>query len=305
MQLSTRIILGILVLASIWTARSGWAQSELPIVVVEVDIETSLYRDELGAFIDEIESTLQESAVERLESFDVLRFVHWATPGAQTDHALRIVIESVSGGLGEEIRMRFFRRVDGLENDLADQNLEYFNPTVFGGFDQKFAQDPDRLASELSSWLRSHINESFVVALQDKFLRDITLETRVLLDEVGRRLIVPIRFSALNPRKESKLRVEFVSNQIGDPREGTINLNMTGKSPIPNSAEDGLDCEISVFKYPTISTSSAESALNRWEEIKTVLADDHLVELLLYMEEYIPSFFPNTTGRLATDGPPL
>lgn len=303
MILPVRYLVAGMMLAVVGFPVSARAQGDLPVVGIEVDIQADLYRNELSSFIDQIETDLQQAVVDHLRSYDALGFVRWAMFDAQP-HALRIVVEGVSGGLGTEIHMRFFRQVNGASNDLTDQNLEYFNPTVFDGFDQKYAQDPNRLTSELKNWLRAHMNEPFVDALKVYFLNDIALASSVHLDEIGRRLIVPLRFSALNPRKESKFRVDFVSNQIGDPRDGTINLNLTGKGRIPNFSDDGLDCEISVFKYPTVTAVSAESASSHWEEIKSILDDDHLIELMLFMEDYIPSFFPNTSGRLAMDGPP-
>lgn len=282
----------------------AYGQNDPPSVAIDVIVKADLYLEELGASISDIEQALEQAAIEQLSSFNTLRFVTWSRANADMAHALHLEIEEVASGLGSEIRLRIISQIDGQRNDLTDESLEHFNPTIFDGFDQKYAQDPTRLSRELINWLKRHINDAFVDALKPNFLNHIPLASRVHLDADVPQLIVPLRFAALNPQKESKFRVDFVSTKLGDPRDGTINLSMTGKRRIPQSTEDGLDCEIAVFKYPTLTTMSVESARSRWDEIKEIMDEGHLVNVKLFMEEYIPSFFENTSDGLVLDGPP-
>lgn len=279
-------------------------QNDPPSVSIDVKVKSDLYLEELSSSIGGIEQALQQAAIDQLNSFNALRFVIWSKVSADPGHALHLEVEEVASGLGTEIRLRIISQVEGQRNDLADESLDYFNPTIFDGFDQKYAQDPERLSRELAGWLKGHFNDAFADALKSYFLNYIPLTSSVHLDADVPQLIVPIRFAALKPQKESRFRVDFVSSKIGDPRDGTMSLSMTGKRLIPSSTEEGLDCELSSFKYPSLTTMSVESARSQWEEIKAIMDADHLVKVMLFMEDYKPSFFENTSDGLVLDGPP-
>ena len=119
--------------------------------------------------------------------------------------------------------------------------------------------------------------------LKRRFLRNVPLSSMIEVDENGRRLIIPLSYAAISPEKESTLRVEFTSTQIGDPRDGSMSLNLAGKGRLPHFVEDGLDCEIASFKYPAIAFSTAEAVLGEWNRILDVLHEDNLTHALLYL----------------------
>ena len=282
---------------------SAHAQSDPPTVGVSFQIEAPLYKNELGEAVRPVEIRLGNYVRTTFAGKAALGFLRWNQVQGGEGHMLRLVIEEASSSLGPEIRLRIFGTIDGVETDLSNFDLEHFNPLVFDVFAQKYAQDPDRLGLELERQLGILMNDSFYDALQAAYLNALPLTFMIELDENGRRLIVPLRYAAISPEKESRLRVEFTSTQIGDPREGTMSLSLAGKGRLPHFDDDGLDCEIASFKYPAITFSSAEAVLDQWNLIADVLGKDNLTQAALFMENYIPAFFVNTANGLVLDEP--
>jgi len=291
------------IIATLLFTVSAFAQSDPPNVGVSVSIEAPLYTNELGDALNGVEEQLGAFIRDSFTEKTAVRFLRWTASEGGESNLLRIAIEEEPSGLGPEIRARFFGTVDGVETDLSNADLEHFNPMVFDVFAQKFAQDPERLTTELQRALDGLMNDSFIGVLNEAFLSRVPLTSMIEVDENGRRLIIPLRFAAINPEKESTLRVEFTSTQIGDPRDGSMSLNLAGKGRLPHFEEDGLDCEIASFKYPAITFSSAQAVLDEWNRILDVLAEENLTQASLFMENYIPAFFANTSNGLVLDEP--
>ena len=281
----------------------AYAQEGLPTVGISVTIEAPLYKNELGESLRPVEERLSNFVHISFTEKAALRFLQWQVSEDGEAYTLRLVIEEESSSLGPEIRVRFLGSINGVETDLASLDLDHFNLLVFDVFSQKYAQDPDRLAIEVQRRLDVLMNDSFYDALNVTFLDEVPLTSMIEVDEDGRRLIIPLSYAALSPDKESRLRVEFTSTQIGGPRDGSMSLSLAGKGRLPHFVEDGLDCEIASFKYPAITFSSAEAVLNQWNLIVDVLDKDNLTHAALFMDNYIPAFFVNTSDGLVLDEP--
>ncbi|MEZ4699176.1 MAG: hypothetical protein R2834_02510 [Rhodothermales bacterium] len=305
------------------TATPARAQTDFPVVYVDARITAPLYRDQLQASLTAIESGIAASFVRYVDDLGALDFIVWKVgpaPSDTDDNRLIIEIEGIERLLGTEIRAHFYSVVAGAGMvDLGatdDEGKINCNPILFDAIDEKFAQDPERLAGEIDRWMEQHVTDSFGAILTRKFLGHITLALitppNPILDfDKGANLLpIPIRYSAYFPEDTTQFRAEFRSSFVGTAVDGRMLLRPTGSLSEPGFADDILvsiscsDGDQRCFDYPNLELKPDDDIAGRWDDIRSVLSNDHLQELRLFMVKYRRRPYMHTTGGLITEETP-
>ncbi len=296
-----------------------------PTIAVHFEIESELYQSQLSEFISSLEQDLTEETAGLLKSRPALSYVNWiaadpasASSDADDQHHLHLILEERPSPLGAEIHIRFVTHIAGApQNDLSNQSLEAFYPTIFRPIDAKFAQDQGRLFREIISWLNdTHFDQAFENELASHFLRYVPLASidpsnaDMQIDPVLIIISTPINYSDLYPDSESKLKAIFRSEYRQDPNSNLAGQILPGHMYLRPIVEANAHLRVSFtchndadslcFSYPGTSLLSESEVPQKFSSIQTILDRDNLVDMHLYMEKYVKNYYPVTAGGIVT-----
>lgn len=296
-----------------------------PTIAVHFEIESELYRSQLTEFIPSLEQDFAQRIAELLKTRPALSYVNWiaANPDSTSDdasnqHHLHLILEEKSSPLGAEIHVRFVSHIAGApQNDLSNQSLEAFYPTIFRPVDLKFAQDQNRLFREIISWFdETHFDQAFEDELARHFLRYVPLafidpsNADMQIDPVLIVISTPIHYNDLYPDSESKLKAIFRSEYQQDPNSNLAGQILPGHMYLRPIVEANPNLRVSFachsdadslcFSYPGTSLFSESEVSQKFSSIQTILDRNNLVDMHLYMEKYVKNYYPVTAGGIVT-----
>jgi len=292
-------------------------------ITVHFEVESELYRSQLAEYIETLEQDLSTSVAELLNDKPALGYRKWVPANAETieddtseQHHLHLILEEKSSPLGAEMHIRFVTHIAGApRNDLSNQSIEAFYPTVFRAIDSKFAQDYVRLEQEITTWLReTHFDQTFEDELTRHFLRYVPLisidplSADMKIDPALIIIATPISYSDLYPDEQSKLKAIFHSAYAQDPASNLTGEILPGHMYLRPIVDAGTRLRVSFtchnaadslcFSYPGTSILSEAEITQNFTRIQSILDRDNLVDMRLYMEKYVKNYYPVTTGGI-------
>ncbi len=294
-------------------------------IAVHFEIESELYNSQLGDLIPGLEQDLSSETARLLKSRPALSYINWIATDSPSDahdandqHHLHLILEEKPSPLGAEIHIRFVTHIAGAPpNDLSNQSLEAFYPTIFRPIDSKFTQDQRRLFREITTWLdQTHFDQAFEDELARHFLRYVPLafidpsNADMQIDPVLIIISTPINYNDLYPDSESKLKAIFRSEYSQDSTSSLAGQVLPGHMYLRPIVEANPHLRVSFtchndadslcFSYPGTSLFSESEVPQKFSSIQTILDRDNLVDMQLYMEKYVKNYYPVTAGGIVT-----
>ncbi len=293
-------------------------QSALPVIGINVEIEAELYLEQLAPHIDFLQIELAAAVSSLFLGYDAFSYVEWraqdSVSTAQEAHRLNLYVEEKSSPLGSEIRLRFVTEILGaFENDLSDESIEAFNPTIFGSIDPKHAQDQARLALEVADWMESHFDQTFQEELTDHFLRFVPLTAidpsiaKMQIDTALNIISTAIDYREKDPDSGSKLKAIFNSTYIQDSTSSLAGETLPGYMYLRPLGNENTQLRVRVaciedsercFSYPGTDILSEAEIPAKWNNVRSILNDSNLINMQLFMEAYVKNYYPTTTGGI-------
>jgi len=277
--------------------RGGYGQGVPPVVKTEFIIEASVFDN----FEQSVKANLKSYLAWRMAHFCKANFgfLRWdpvsdQTTLSETDTKLSLKLTAQEREFGFVVSLEYAAEICGQKYPLS----ELQSILLYQVWDDQPTHDHARLQRDIEQKITENFgSDVFRKKLHKEFLKYIPLTEKIQVDGEDHRLIIPIKWHALNADLRSVMLVEFKATSHGEPKPGNMLLRPEGRN-FKDKWQNLMHCtvcSVRMFSYPPIDVKAWDDA------IPGILKSDRIESLKVFMNIYEKNLNPGTIGTTILD----